>query len=413
MKQTPREFAVEVARRLQEAGFEALWAGGCVRDQLLGSEPKDYDVATSATPDQIRELFGRKRTLAIGAAFGVITVLGPKSAGNVEVATFRQDAEYSDGRHPDAVRFSTSEMDAQRRDFTINGVFFDPIAEQVIDYVNGQQDLRQQVVRAIGRPELRIAEDKLRMLRAVRFAATLEFQLEQQTLQTIREHAPEIHVVSAERIAGELHRMLVHPTRRRAVELLGESGLLTEILPVTQSLQDDTSQMDQTMSRLEQLSQPTLAVVLAVLLEAVIQPGDMVTLCRNLRLSNETASTAEWILQSSPLLAQADRLPWSTVQPLLVDSRINQALQFVEARKLEPGFSTAPGEFCRRQLQRPATELNPPMLVTGDDLREHGFQPGPDFASTLREIRRAQLDQEISSADEAMQIAQHLLARPE
>src|SRR5215510_3985433 len=147
-----RSFALEIAQKLRAAGFEALWAGGCVRDQLLGLTPKDYDVATSATPDQIRDLFGRRRTLPIGASFGVITVLGPREAGQIEVATFRTDAAYSDGRHPDSVSFTTAEHDAERRDFTINGLFFDPVSEQVVDYVGGQQDLNSQILRAIGDP---------------------------------------------------------------------------------------------------------------------------------------------------------------------------------------------------------------------------------------------------------------------
>src|SRR4051794_9936514 len=154
-----RAFAIEIAQKLRSGGFEALWAGGCVRDELLGLTPKDYDVATSATPDQIRDLFGRRRTLPIGASFGVITVLGPREAGQIEVATFRTDATYSDGRHPDSVTFTTAEHDAERRDFTINGLFYDPIAEKVVDYVGGQQDLKAKMLRAIGEPRLRIGED--------------------------------------------------------------------------------------------------------------------------------------------------------------------------------------------------------------------------------------------------------------
>src|SRR5262245_6661553 len=151
-----RAFALEIAQTLRTAGFEALWAGGCVRDKLLGITPKDYDVATSATPDEIRNLFGRRRTLPIGASFGVITVLGPRDAGQIEVATFRKDAAYSDGRHPDSVTFTDAEHDAQRRDFTINGLFFDPVAEKVVDYVGGQEDLKRGVIRAIGDPRQRL-----------------------------------------------------------------------------------------------------------------------------------------------------------------------------------------------------------------------------------------------------------------
>ena len=198
-----REFALEIAKRLRTAGFESLWAGGCVRDELLGIPPKDYDIATSATPDQIRDLFGRRRTLPIGAAFGVVTVLGPRTAGQIEVATFRTDAAYSDGRHPDSVSFTTAEHDAQRRDFTINGLFYDPIAETVVDYVGGQNDLNLRTIRAIGDPRLRIGEDKLRMLRAIRFAAAFDFTIDPATFAAIQQMAGEILTVSAERIGME------------------------------------------------------------------------------------------------------------------------------------------------------------------------------------------------------------------
>src|SRR5437762_5960893 len=208
--QLARQFAVDVVRRLRESGHQSLWAGGCVRDQLMGQLPKDYDVATDAVPDRVRDVFGRRRTLAIGASFGVITVLGPEGAGQIDVATFRRDADYSDGRHPDAVTFSDAEHDAQRRDFTINGLFYDPLAEQVIDYVAGQDDLQRRVIRAIGEPLRRIAEDKLRMLRAVRFAARFDFALDEATRAAIVQQAHELIIVSAERVAAELRMNLTH-----------------------------------------------------------------------------------------------------------------------------------------------------------------------------------------------------------
>ena len=203
MPTTPRQFAREITAKLQEAGYQALWAGGCVRDQMLGKEPKDYDVATSARPEQVRELFGHKRTLPIGASFGVITVLGPKSAGQIEVATFRRDADYSDGRRPDAVEFTDAREDALRRDFTINGMFYDPVHDRVEDYVGGVEDLKKKVIRAIGNPHERIYEDKLRMLRAVRFSSTYGFEIDPATLDAIRQHAHEIKIVSGERIGAE------------------------------------------------------------------------------------------------------------------------------------------------------------------------------------------------------------------
>jgi len=211
-----QQFAEDVVGRLREAGFEAYWAGGCVRDQMMGRRPKDFDVATSATPEQIRELFGRRRTLAIGAAFGVITVLGGKPLEPIEVATFRRDAAYSDGRHPDSVTFSSAEEDASRRDFTINGLFYDPVEKKVIDFVGGCEDMQRRVIRAIGCPRDRITEDKLRMLRAVRFAAALEFEIDEETFLAVREMADQIGVVSAERIAAEVTKMLIGRNRVRA-----------------------------------------------------------------------------------------------------------------------------------------------------------------------------------------------------
>ncbi len=252
-----REFAVDVVRRLQVAGFRALWNGGCVRDFLMGRTPKDYDVATDARPEAVRQLFGHRRTLAVGASFGVIIVLGSKEAGNIEVATFRTEGPYLDGRRPEHVDFAGPEEDAQRRDFTINGMFYDPVSEQVLDYVGGEKDLAAGVVRAIGRPADRMTEDKLRMLRAVRFAATLDFQLDPATAEAVRTMAPEIHVVSAERIAQELKKMLVDPHRRRAIELARDTHLLVEILPEVKPVLDapDGAGWEATLRRLRLLEQ--------------------------------------------------------------------------------------------------------------------------------------------------------------
>ena len=259
---TSREFAIQVTQKLQSAGYTALWAGGCVRDQLVGKAPKDYDVATNATPEQVRELFGKKRTLAIGESFGVITVLGPKSADPIEVATFRRDTGYSDGRRPDAVEFTDAREDAIRRDFTINGMFFDPIKQEVIDYVGGQEDLQRRVVRAIGDPHERIAEDKLRMLRAIRFAAVFDFELHHDTLLAVQQHVQDIKVVSGERIGAELRRMFNHSNRAVAVRLLSQSKLLPEILPGGERF-DNAQVLGRAISFLERLPVVTFPVLFA------------------------------------------------------------------------------------------------------------------------------------------------------
>jgi len=242
---TPRDRAIQIVKQLQAAGHSALWAGGCVRDALLKKEPKDYDVATSATPDQVQQLFGHKSTLAIGKSFGVITVLGPKSAGPIEVATFRRDGGYSDGRRPDSVEFTDAREDALRRDFTVNGMFFDPIEEQVIDYVGGKDDLIAKQIRAIGDPDARIEEDKLRMLRAVRFATTYDFAIEENTLKAIQKQASQISAVSPERIGVELRKMLGHANKASAFLLLVETNLWPEISPATDlSINDCASVLD-------------------------------------------------------------------------------------------------------------------------------------------------------------------------
>ncbi len=266
-----REFAVDVVGQLQAAGYRALWNGGCVRDFLMGRPPKDYDVATDARPETVRRLFGHRRTLAVGASFGVIIVVGSKESGNIEVATFRTEGPYLDGRRPEHVEFAGPEEDARRRDFTINGMFYDPISEQVHDYVGGEADLAAGVVRAIGRPADRMTEDKLRMLRAVRFAATLDFQLDPATADAVRAMAPEIHVVSAERIAQELKRMLVDPHRRRAMELARETRVLLEILPELKPVVEaaDGVAWETALRRLKLLQQPRFELATAALLAGV------------------------------------------------------------------------------------------------------------------------------------------------
>ncbi|HZZ70626.1 MAG TPA: CCA tRNA nucleotidyltransferase [Pirellulales bacterium] len=408
---TRRLFALEVVRQLQGAGYQAYWAGGCVRDRLLAREPKDYDVATAATPDQIRALFDRRRTLAIGAAFGVICVLGPVGAGQVEVTTFRSDASYSDGRRPDAVVFSSAEVDAQRRDFTINGLFYDPIAEQMHDFVGGRHDLEQGLVRAIGDPAARFREDKLRLLRAVRFAATFGFHLEPQTFAAVKVLAHEIHAVSAERISEEMRRMLAHPSRGVAARLLAESGLLAAILPEMTPLTGDdpsvpaaaTTAWNQTLAVLDQLQSDSFACGLAALLHQVSRdPAFVAHLGRRWKLSLKEIEQTSWLLARLDALAGARQAPWSNLQPLLVHEGIGELLALHAARARVRVGELADAEFVQAQLQRPAAELNPPPLLTGDDLIEHGVPRGKEYKHLLEAVRAAQLDQLIQTRAEAL-----------
>lgn len=381
-----REFALDVVRRLRDAGHESLWAGGCVRDQLLGKAPKDYDVATDATPDRVREVFGKKRTIAVGAAFGVITILGPKGSDPIEVATFRADGGYTDGRRPDSVAFTSAEEDAKRRDFTINGLFFDPLEERVIDYVGGREDLEQRVVRAIGVAADRFAEDRLRMLRAVRFAASLGFALDATTADAIRDHAAAIHDVSPERIGSEVKRMLTETDPPRALTLLHETRLLPHVLL---PLGDATDGLQATaIDRVARLSNPNASLAAAAALVEVADRRAMAKIGRSLRWTNKEIELAAWLVEHHGDLDRADERLWSEVQPLLAATG---GKDLAALRRANGAEDTAQA-FCEERLALPVEQLNPPPLVVGADLIAAGRRPGPDFSALLAKARAAQLD---------------------
>jgi poly(A) polymerase len=406
---TQRDFALDVVQRLRAAGHEALWAGGCVRDQLLGRSPKDYDVATSALPNQVRELFGQRRTLAIGAAFGVITVLGRKPLTPVEVATFRTDGDYRDGRRPESVTFSDARHDAQRRDFTINGLYFDPIAEQVVDYVGGVADLEAKVVRAIGDPARRFSEDRLRMLRAVRFAATFGFELDAATLEAIRAMAGEAAKVSAERIGAELRRILLDANRSRGVQLLADANLLTSLLPeVARHAMTKDAEWMRAQRRLENLKEPTLPMALAALLYEMMDAHGAKALGRRLRLTNKEIDRAAWLLEKLPTILHAADLPWPPLQRTLAHDGSPELLALAEAVLPADDVGLA---RCRTELARPSSEWNPPPLVTGDDLLAHGIKSGRHFSELLEHLRDEQLDGRLRTPAEAIDEARRWMER--
>lgn len=433
-----RRFALEVVRRLRKRGFEAYWAGGCVRDQLLGLTPKDYDVATNARPGDIRQVFGPRRTLAIGAAFGVVSVLGPPGAGQVEVATFRRDEGYSDGRHPDAVSFSTPREDAARRDFTLNGLFYDPLADRVIDFVDGRADLQAGIVRAIGDPRARFSEDKLRMLRAVRFTAGFRFELDEATRAAMVEMAGEIVVVSVERIAQEMRGMLTPETRRDAAILLQETGLLATLLPETSELatqaaaplRESGTLWDLTLDTLGALRHGTFESALAALLwhigrcpsaaEKISEPSSdtddvgaqlAADITARWRLSSREQEQVVWLVRQQNALRGARRKNWSFVQRLLIAPGASDLVNLYEAHQWAVGGDDEDVRFCRAQLERPPDELNPPALLTGHDLIAQGVRPGEGFGHLLDAVRSAQLDEHIQTKEQALQFVEQLMSK--
>jgi poly(A) polymerase len=402
---TPRDIATDVVRRLQEAGFIAYFAGGCVRDEQLGLTPVDYDVATNARPEQVQKLFAR--TIAIGAAFGVIDVIGPRIDGvhaNVQVATFRSDGTYSDGRRPDSVTFGTPEADAERRDFTVNGMFFDPIANRLIDFVNGLTDLERKVLRAIGDPAARFAEDKLRILRAVRMATRFELTIDPATFAAGRQMAPQIRAVSAERIAEEFRKLFAHRHRRRGAELLAEFGLLTPILPELHDAADP--------SILGQLP-PDASFPIAF--AAYLLPVGRKTaeaISRRLRLSNDEIDAIGFLVGHQSALIEARSQKKSTLYPLLVHPRIHDLIALHEAIAKARQADMDHVRFCRKVLsETPVSVLNPVPLLTGDDLIRQGFTSGPHFRIALDTVRVGQLDDLIRDFDEALAVAARIISR--
>lgn len=403
--------ALAVIRRLQSAGFVAYLAGGCVRDGLLGRPPKDFDVATNATPETVRQIFGHRRTLAFGASFGVIGVQGTGKEPT-EVATFRSDGTYSDGRRPDHVHFGSAEQDALRRDYTINGLFYDPVEDRVIDFVDGRADLAKRVVRAIGDPYLRIAEDKLRMLRAVRFAATLGFSIDHVTTDAIRRLADQVIVTSGERIGAELQRMLGNRGAPIAIELLADTHLLAVIWP---GICTDFASLDRAVRLAGAIQPPDFATCVAAIVAAnAQQPSEMVEqLVLAWKLSCDQRDAIDQAIRHRDRILAADSKPWSVIQPLLMLQHRDTILAAAQAWALAGQVPLDGVDFCRNRIANwPADRLDPAPLLTGQDLIARGHKPGPAFKPLLAAVRAAQLDGEITSQAEAMKRVEQMINRP-
>ncbi len=394
--------ALWVVRRLRAAGHQALLAGGCVRDMLLGVRCSDYDVATDATPQQVRRLFGH--VLLVGAKFGVAMVI--HRGQKVEVSTFRSDESYSDGRRPDAVTFTTAAQDARRRDFTINGLFYDPIAKRTIDYVGGRQDLRKGIIRTIGPARQRFAEDYLRMIRAVRFAVRFDFTIAPATGSAIRRLAPRISRISGERIFDELSKMLARPSAGRAMEALHRYGLAQEVLP---ELFERRGLWRDAQAAVAAVAARKDAVLALAALLGRLPPPKIASILRRWGASNELKDALCWMAQRMDLWPQAAQMELAEFKRLLANphfGRLRRLWEYLE--RTATGGTSCTRRIARRVRSIPAERIAPKPLLTGGDLKAMGFAEGADLGRTLRAIYEAQLNERITTRRAALAMARRM-----
>jgi poly(A) polymerase len=440
---TPRELANSICDELIRKGFQALLAGGCVRDHLLGRPAADYDVATNATPDRVMALF--PESVAVGAQFGVILI--PRDGLKVEVATFRSDVGYSDGRHPDAVVFAkTAEEDIQRRDFTINGLLMRHDTGEILDLVNGRADLQAGIIRAIGDPNRRFTEDKLRMLRAVRFAARFGFEIEPETFRAIRKRVQDINQVSAERVRDELTKMLTEGSAGNAFRLLDQTWLLQKVLPEIAAMKG-VEQPPQyhpegdvwvhTCLMLDGIpagSSATLAW--GILLHDVGKPptfrsvaetGDRIRfdnhveggvemgkeICRRLKMSNDEIEQIVALVANHMKFKDVSQMRASTLKRFVRQPKFEEHMALHRLDCLSSHRHLDAYEYVQQFLaQTPPEQVRPPRLLTGDDLVYLGYPPGPKFSQILRAVEDAQLEGNISTREEALKFVEKAYAAP-
>lgn len=431
--------ALEIVKRLQDKGYIAYWVGGCVRDMLRGVEPEDYDVVTNATPEEVKKLF--RRTVAVGESFGVVLVVMHKVP--YEVATFRRDDTYSDGRRPDKVFYSTPQEDALRRDFTVNGMFYDPVANKLYDYVGGQEDLKAGVIRTIGEPKARFSEDKLRLMRAARFASLLGFKIEEATARTIKQLAGDITVVSAERIRVELVKILTGPRPRMGMELLSEHGILKHILPEVEAMRGVRQPPEfhpegdvwiHTMLMLEKMKpSPEVELAMAVLLHDVGKPltyseserirfdghaqvgaETALNIMRRLRFSKREQDLVESLVREHLKFMEVKKMRTSTLKRFM---RIDRFDLHLELHRLDclashgnlDNYNFVKSKMAEFEALEKEEALRPPPLITGHDLIRLGLKPGPKFKEILEAVEDAQLENIVINRKEALKFVNDLL----
>jgi putative nucleotidyltransferase with HDIG domain len=441
---TDEAFAFDVIRILRTHGHASFLVGGCVRDRLLGTIPKDYDVSTNARPPQVLSLF--KNSRLVGHHFGVVLVPNPDPAGtHVEVATFRSEGAYSDGRHPDHVRFEdTPQRDVERRDFTINGLLEDPLANhgagEIVDFVGGRYDLEARLIRSIGNPVERFREDHLRLLRAVRLAARLDFGIEAGTAAAIRFCSADIQRTAAERVRDELNRILTGDGAQRGLDILNETGLLAEVLPEVKAL-EGVEQPPQfhpegdvyihTSMMLGCLRRPSITLAWGALMHDIGKPGtfrvaDRIRfdghvdlgvkiaseILRRLRFSNEDAQQILSLVSNHMRFKDVRAMRESTLRRFLRLPHFDEHLELHRVDCLSSNGNLENYNFMKTKFESLGEEeLRPPRLISGRDLIAMGFQPGPTFSDLLEQVESAQMEGTITTHEEALAFALERLAR--
>lgn len=439
-----KHHAIQIVKTLQGRGYEAYFAGGCVRDMIMGKESADYDIATNALPQDIVKLF--EKTIPVGVQFGVVIVV--QNNHTFEVATFRTESSYNDGRHPDSVTFCTPEADVKRRDFTINGLLYDPIKNEILDYVGGREDISQGIIRTIGNPIERFTEDKLRLIRAVRFACRFHFPIHTDTRQAIIQLAPQIHVVSAERIREELEKILTGPNPHIGIQLLDELHLLQEILPEVSDMKGvrqpenfhpEGDVFVHTLLCLSKLvpvteqgkGKPSFTLAMGVLLHDIGKTGTFVELdrirfnlhekvgadmaakiCDRLKTSGAEKERIVWLVLKHLYFKDAQKMRLNKLKRLFANEGYPELAELCRIDALASSGDLSDYHFCQDMFSKLShEEVKPKPLITGHDLIALGLKPGPLFKDILTKIEDEQLDGNIATKEAAIKEAKSLISK--